>query len=63
MALNMLEEQVLNEGPDTVAMISLESIVGGAGVLVPPPGYMQGVRAICDKYDIFKGSVNGIIHL
>lgn len=52
MALNMLEEQVLNEGPDTVALIQFESVVGGGGVLVPPPGYMQGVRAICDKYDI-----------
>lgn len=52
MALNMLEEQVLNEGPDTIAMISFESIVGSGGVLVPPDGYMQGVRAICDKYDI-----------
>jgi adenosylmethionine-8-amino-7-oxononanoate aminotransferase len=52
MALNMLEEQVLNEGPDTVAMIQFESVVGGGGVLVPPPGYMQGVRAICDKYNI-----------
>merc|ERR1719203_890575 len=52
MALNMLEEQVLNEGPDTIAMIQLESVVGGGGVIVPPKGYMQGVRAICDKYDI-----------
>ena len=30
----------------------LESIVGGGGVLVPPPGYMKGVRELCDKYDI-----------
>lgn len=52
MALNMLEEQVLNEGPDTIAMIQFESVVGGGGVIVPPEGYMQGVRAICDKYDI-----------
>ena len=52
MALNMLEEQVLNEGPDTIALIQFESVVGGGGVVLPPPGYMQGVRAICDKYDI-----------
>jgi 4-aminobutyrate aminotransferase-like enzyme len=52
MALNMLEEQVLNEGPHTIAMMSFESIVGSGGVLVPPNGYMQGVRALCDKYDI-----------
>jgi adenosylmethionine-8-amino-7-oxononanoate aminotransferase len=52
MALNMLEEQILNEGPDTIALVQFESVVGGGGTLVPPPGYMQGVRAICDKYDI-----------
>jgi len=52
MALNMLEEQVLNEGPDQIALIQFESIVGGSGVLVAPDGYMQGVRAICDKYGI-----------
>mmetsp|Transcript_9352 Transcript_9352/g.14073 ORF Transcript_9352/g.14073 Transcript_9352/m.14073 type:complete len:495 (-) Transcript_9352:95-1579(-) len=52
MALNMLEEQILNEGPDTVAMVQFESIVGAGGVLIPPKGYMAGVRAICDKYDI-----------
>jgi taurine---2-oxoglutarate transaminase len=52
MALNMMEELILNEGPDTVAMIQFESIVGGGGVLVAPPGYMQGIRAICDKYNI-----------
>ena len=52
MALNMLEEQILNEGPDSVAMVQFESVIGGGGVLIPPPGYMQGVRAICDKYNI-----------
>eukprot|EP00977_Amphora_coffeiformis_P010001 scaffold2347_cov173-Amphora_coffeaeformis.AAC.2 len=52
MALTMLEEQVLGEGPDTIAMISFESIVGSGGVLIPPEGFMQGVRAICDKYNI-----------
>ena len=52
MALNMLEEQILNEGPNTIAMVQFESVVGGGGVIVPPKGYMQGVRAICDKYEI-----------
>ncbi|GKY93251.1 hypothetical protein MPSEU_000292800 [Mayamaea pseudoterrestris] len=52
MALNMLEELILNEGPDTIALLQFESVVGGGGVLVPPPGYMQGVRAMCDKYNI-----------
>jgi taurine---2-oxoglutarate transaminase len=52
MALNMLEEQILNEGPDSIALLQFESVVGGGGVIVPPAGYMQGVRAMCDKYNI-----------
>lgn len=51
-ALMMLEEQILNEGPETVALLQFESVVGSGGVLVPPPGYMQGVRNLCDKYGI-----------
>lgn len=51
-ALNMLEEQILNEGPHLVASIVLESIIGAAGCLIYPDGYLQGVRAICDKYGI-----------
>ena len=52
MALNMLEEQILYEGPDTIALVQFESIIGSGGVLIPPEGYMQGVRALCDKYQI-----------
>jgi taurine--2-oxoglutarate transaminase len=52
MSLNMLEETILNEGPDSIALIQFESVIGGGGVLVAPPGYMQGVRALCDKYEI-----------
>lgn len=51
-ALNMLEEQILNENPDDIASIMMESVVGAGGCLVMPPGYMQGVRALCDKYGI-----------
>jgi len=51
-ALAMLEEQILNEGPDNVASIIMESIVGAGGCLIMPKGYMQGIRAICDKYGI-----------
>lgn len=51
-ALNMLEEQILNEGPDQIASIMMESIVGAGGCLIMPDGYMQGIRAICDKYGI-----------
>jgi len=52
LALQALEEQILVEGPGSIAAIMLETVVGAGGVLVPPDGYMQGVRALCDKYEI-----------
>ena len=51
-ALSMLEEQILNEGPENIASIMLESIVGAGGCLIMPKGYMQGIRALCDQYGI-----------
>jgi len=51
-ALAHLEQVIQFEGPDTIATILLESVVGTAGVLIPPPGYLAGVRALCDKYGI-----------
>jgi taurine--2-oxoglutarate transaminase len=51
-ALQHLEEVIKFEGPGTVGAILLESVVGTAGVLVPPPGYLEGLRALCDKYEI-----------
>ncbi len=51
-ALQYLEHLIQFEGPDTIACIILESVVGTAGVLVPPPGYLEGLRALCDKYGI-----------
>lgn len=51
-ALEHLEQTLLFEGPHTVAAIVLETVVGTAGVLVPPPGYLAGVRELCDKYGI-----------
>jgi adenosylmethionine-8-amino-7-oxononanoate aminotransferase len=50
--LAMLEEQIMYEGPGTIAAVFMESIPGSGGVLLPPAGYMQGVRALCDKYEI-----------
>ena len=50
--LQMLEEQILMEGPETVAAVMLEPIVGAGGALVPPKGYMEGVRSLCDKYEV-----------
>ncbi|WP_243231293.1 aspartate aminotransferase family protein [Microbacterium sp. CIAB417] len=51
-ALHHLERVVQAEGAATVAAILLESVPGTAGVLVPPPGYLAGVREICDRYGI-----------
>ena len=50
--LKMLEEQLICEGPQTVAAIFLEVITGGNGAIVSPKSYVQGVRALCDKYGI-----------
>ena len=51
-ALRHLERVIQAEGPASVAAILLETIPGTAGVLVPPPGYLAGVRAIADRYGI-----------
>ena len=51
-ALEHLEQVIIFEGPQTIAAILIESVVGTAGVLVPPEGYLEGVRALCDKYGI-----------
>ncbi|MCB0898576.1 MAG: aspartate aminotransferase family protein [Actinobacteria bacterium] len=51
-ALAHLEQVIAFEGANTIAAIILETVVGTAGVLVPPPGYLAGVRALCDKYGI-----------
>ena len=51
-ALQHLRETIMVEGPGTIACIMLESVVGTNGILVPPPGYLQGVRDICDEHGI-----------
>jgi taurine--2-oxoglutarate transaminase len=51
-ALQHLEQVITFEGPNTIAAIVMESVVGTAGILIPPPGYLEGVRALCDKYGI-----------
>ena len=51
-ALAYLEEVIQLEGPSTIAGILMEPVVGTNGILVPPPGYLQGVRALCDRYGI-----------
>ncbi|GLY19833.1 aspartate aminotransferase family protein [Kineosporia rhizophila] len=51
-ALAHLEQVITLEGPATIAAIVLESIPGTAGIMVPPPGYLAGVRALCDRFGI-----------
>jgi taurine--2-oxoglutarate transaminase len=51
-ALEHLEQVVAFEGPGTIAALVLESIPGTAGILVPPDGYLAGVRDLCDRYGI-----------
>jgi len=50
--LSKLREQVIYEGPDSVAAIVLETITGSNGVIIPPEGYLPGVRKICDEFGI-----------
>ena len=51
-SLRYLEEVMTLEGPQTIAAFILETVTGTNGILIPPDGYMQGVRALCDKYGI-----------
>ncbi|MEV5151934.1 aspartate aminotransferase family protein [Streptomyces werraensis] len=51
-ALEHLETTIAFEGPSTIAAVILETIPGTAGIMPPPPGYLAGVRELCDKYGI-----------
>jgi taurine---2-oxoglutarate transaminase len=51
-ALAELDEIIQLEGANTIAGFILEPVTGTNGILVPPDGYLQGVRALCDKYGI-----------
>jgi len=51
-ALRYLEEVIQLEGPQSIAGIIMESVTGTNGILIPPDGYCQGLRALCDKYGI-----------
>ncbi len=50
--LTKLEEQLLYEGTNSIAAIVLETITGSNGIIIPPKGYLPGIRALCDKYGI-----------
>jgi taurine--2-oxoglutarate transaminase len=51
-ALEHLRATIELEGPSTVAAVLLETVVGTNGILVPPPGYLAGVRSLCDQYGV-----------
>jgi len=51
-ALAHLSDTIMVEGPHTIAAILLETVVGTNGILIPPPGYLEGVREICDRHGI-----------
>src|ERR1700741_2998358 len=51
-SLAMIEETMQLEGPHTIAAFILETVVGTNGILIPPDGYLEGVRKLCDKYGI-----------
>ncbi|MFC5719555.1 aspartate aminotransferase family protein [Streptomyces gamaensis] len=51
-ALRHLEDTIGFEGPQTIAAVLLETVPGTAGIMVPPAGYLAGVRELCDRYGI-----------
>ncbi|KAF0112331.1 MAG: taurine---2-oxoglutarate transaminase [Chloroflexi bacterium] len=50
--LNHLEEIIHFEGPETIAAVMIEPVTGTNGIFIPPQGYLQGVRDLCDQYHI-----------
>ncbi len=52
LALANLEEVIQFEGPQTIAAFFIEPVTGTNGILVPPDGYIQGIRDLCTKYGI-----------
>jgi taurine--2-oxoglutarate transaminase len=51
-SLAMIEETIQLEGAQTIAAFILETVVGTNGILIPPDGYLAGIRKLCDKYGI-----------
>jgi taurine--2-oxoglutarate transaminase len=48
--LNHLEEIIQYEGPETIAAILIETVTGTNGIIIPPEGYLRGVRSLCERY-------------
>jgi adenosylmethionine-8-amino-7-oxononanoate aminotransferase len=51
-SVQAIETQILAEGPETVSLVIAEPVQNGRGALVPPAGYWQELRRICDKYGV-----------
>src|SRR5438309_6304950 len=51
-AAEAVEKAILAEGPDTVAAVIAEPVMGAGGVIVPPDSYFPKLREICDKYEV-----------
>lgn len=50
--MTLLREQIEFEGPEHIAAIFQETVVGSNGILIPPRGWLEGVRELCDEYNI-----------
>ena len=50
--LDQIEEVMMYEGPHSIAAVFIETVTGTNGIIVPPDGYLQGLRRLCDKYGI-----------
>lgn len=50
--ISQLREQILFEGPDKIAAIFLETVTGSNGIIIPPEGYLKGVRELCNEFNI-----------
>jgi taurine--2-oxoglutarate transaminase len=50
--LAKLREQICYEGPDSIAAIVMETVTGSNGVILPPKGYLPGIRKLCDEFGI-----------